>query len=124
MKYIAIAAVFVAITAVVWTARKHQKIIAPLVPPLFVLGLLIALMVGCSPSEPTGSILNIPVDLQTPSVIEETLSPTPSVEPSETPTPNIDFVPSSLPEQSSDDYDTEPESTYPTPQIVEVPVEV
>lgn len=127
MKYMAIAAVFVTIAAVVWTARKHPKIISLSVPPLLAFGLMIVLMFGCSPREPTDSTLNIPEETQTSAMIDEVTTsstPAPSVTPSTTPTPVIDFTPSSSPKQSKDDFEIELESPYPTPQVIEVPVEV
>lgn len=129
MKYMAIAAVIVTIAAVVWTARKHPKIISLSVPPLLTFGLMIVLMFGCSPREPTDSTLNIPEETQSPAMIDEVTTsstPAPSVTPSTTPTPVIDFTPtpSPLPEKDTDDFDIEPELVYPTPQVVEVPVEV
>lgn len=126
MKYMAIAAVFVTTAAVVWTTRKHPKIVSLSVPPLLTFGLFVVLMVGCSPIEPADSTLNVPEETQPPAVVGEVISsstPIPTVTLSDTPTPSVDISPSLTPEQSKNN-DFEPKLVYPTPQVVKVPVEV
>jgi len=122
MIYLSLATVAISVFTLIWITRKHPKITTiGIVVPLSVLGVIIALMFfGCTPRETQDGSLNIRNETSTPPIegmVLSTTTPTPIVTPSPTPDINTDD------NDNGDDYDY-PEQPYPTPQIIEVPVEV